>query len=280
MKEIQVFEIIEGIRKALLEMNIKSDEVLRRKMLDALVAEESEAGKEMLTQILENYVVAEERRLPLCQDTGMVMAEVRIGNGVVIKGGSLRRALDEGIRMAYREGYFRKSIIFDPFFGENTQDNTPGVYFFDWEEGDRLQIDLLVKGGGCDNITALGMLEPGSTPEEVERFILGELDRKASWACPPLIVGVGIGGNAAYALFLASRALSRPLGSLHPDPRYRELEEKWREDINRLGVGPQGVGGRITCLEVRIETYPCHIASFPVGLVCSCHVFRRKTLQW
>jgi fumarate hydratase subunit alpha len=280
VKEIQVFEIVEEVRKALLEINIKSDEVLRQKMLDALVAEESEAGKEMLTQILENYVVAEERRLPLCQDTGMVMAEVRIGNGVIIKGGSLRKALNDGIRMAYREGYFRKSVISDPFFGKNTQDNTPGVYFFDWEEGDHLQIDLLVKGGGCDNITALGMLEPGSTPEEVEQFILRELDRKASWACPPLIVGVGIGGNAAYALFLASRALSRPLGFLHPDPCYRELEKKWCEDINRLGVGPQGLGGRTTCLEVRIEAYPCHIASFPVGLVCSCHVFRRKTLQW
>jgi len=210
----------------------------------------------------------------------MVMAEIRVGSEVCVRGGSLRQALDEAIRLAYREGYFRKSIIADPFFGKNTQDNTPGVYFFEWVEGDHLEIDLLVKGGGCDNITTLGMLEPGSTPDDVERFILRELDRKAALACPPLVVGVGIGGNGAYALFLASRALSRPLGSSHPDPRYRELEKRWCEDINRLGIGPQGVGGRVTCLEVRIETYPCHIASFPVGLVCSCHVFRRKTLRW
>uniref|UniRef100_A0A7V3YG38 Fumarate hydratase n=1 Tax=Candidatus Caldatribacterium californiense TaxID=1454726 RepID=A0A7V3YG38_9BACT len=280
MKEIWVFDIVEKVKNALLEINIRSDAALRQKMLDALVAEESEAGREMLTQILENYVVAEERRLPLCQDTGMVMAEVRVGSEVSIRGGDLRQALDEAIRLAYREGYFRKSIIADPFFGKNTQDNTPGVYFFEWVEGNCLEIDLLVKGGGCDNITTLGMLEPGSTPDDVERFILRELDRKAALACPPLVVGVGIGGNGAYALFLASRALSRPLGSLHPDPRYRELEKKWCEDINRLGIGPQGVGGRVTCLEVRIETYPCHIASFPVGLVCSCHVFRRKTLRW
>lgn len=280
MKEVWVFDIVEEVRGALIEVNIQSDAALRQKMLNALTVEESEAGKEMLAQVLENYVVAEERRLPLCQDTGMVMAEVCIGSDVVIRGGNLREALDEGIRRAYREGCFRKSIISDPFFGKNTQDNTPGVYFFEWREGDCLEINLLVKGGGCDNITALGMLEPGSTPQDVERFILQELDRKASLACPPLVVGVGIGGNAVYALFLASRALSRPLGSLHPDPRYRELEQKWCEDINRLGIGPQGVGGRVTCLEVHIETYPCHIASFPVGLVCSCHVFRRKTLRW
>ncbi|MBC7218035.1 MAG: fumarate hydratase [Candidatus Caldatribacterium sp.] len=280
MREIWVFDVVEKVKEALIEMNIRSDDLLRQQMLNALVVEESEAGKEMLTQVLENYVVAEERRLPLCQDTGMVMAEVRIGNEVLIRGGSLREALDEGIRRAYREGFFRKSIISDPFFGRNTQDNTPGVYFFTLEEGDHLEIDLLVKGGGCDNITTLGMLDPGSTPDDVERFLLRELDKKASLACPPLVVGVGIGGNGAYALFLASRALSRPLGSSHPDPRYRELEKKWCEDINRLGIGPQGVGGRVTCLEVRIETYPCHIASFPVGIACSCHVFRRKTLRW
>ncbi|MGC8777927.1 MAG: fumarate hydratase, partial [Candidatus Caldatribacteriaceae bacterium] len=195
-------------------------------------------------------------------------------------GGGIREALDEGIRRAYERGYFRKSILSDPFFGKNTRDNTPGIYFFEMVRGDEFRIELLVKGGGCDNVTTLKMLEPGSTVEEVEQVVLQVLDEKAARACPPLIVGVGIGGSALYALFLAHRALARSLGSGHPDPRYRELEEKWLQDINGLGIGPQGMGGRVTCLEVRIEAYPCHIASFPVGIACSCHVFRKKTLWW
>jgi len=280
MKELEFQDIVQQVEKALQELNIISPQLLREKMLEALATEDNDLAREMLSQVMENYIVAEERNLPLCQDTGMVMAKVEKGEEVKVKGGSLRQALDEAIRRAYSNNYFRKSVISDPFFGKNTGDNTPGVYFFELQEGDSLRIDLLVKGGGCDNISSLGILEPGSEPEEVERFILQELDKKGGQACPPLVVGVGIGGNAPYALYLASRALSRPLGEFNPDPRYRELEEKWREDINRLGIGPQGVGGRITCLEVRIETYPCHIASFPVGLVCNCHVFRQKTLKW
>jgi len=280
MKVVQRDEIVRAVDRALWELNIFGGRGLREKKFWAWQEEESDLGKEMLSEILENYAVAEEKKLPLCQDTGMVMAEVIMGEEVRIEGGNIREALDEGIRRAYERGYFRKSILSDPFFGKNTHDNTPGVYFFDLVKGDKLQIELFVKGGGCDNITTLMMLEPGSSPEEVERALLKVLDQKAAQACPPLVVGVGIGGSALYALFLAHRALTRPLGSVHPDPRYRELEEKWLQDINKLGIGPQGVGGKMTCLEVRIETYPCHIASFPVGIACSCHVFRKKTLWW
>jgi len=277
---IRVEEIIQGVDRALLELNVRGSQGLPEKMFSALEREESALGREMLTEMIENYAVAEERKIPLCQDTGMVMAEIELGCDVYIEGGNIKEALDEAIRRAYGRGYFRKSMISDPFFGRNTQDNTPGLYFFDVVEGERLRIDLLVKGGGCDNVSTLEILEPGSTVEEVERFILRTLDRKAPLACPPIIVGIGIGGSALYALFLAHKALSRPLGSEHPDPRYRELEKRWLEKINNLGIGPQGVGGRVTCLEVRVATYPCHIASFPVALACSCHVFRQKTLWW
>ena len=280
MKVVKWDEVVQAVDRSLRELNIFGSRGLREKMFWAWQEEESDLGKEMLSEILENYAVAEEKKLPLCQDTGMVMAEVIMGEEVRIEGGNIREALDEGIRRAYERGYFRKSILSDPFFGKNTHDNTPGVYFFDLVKGDKLQIELFVKGGGCDNITTLTMLEPESSPEEVERVLLRVMDQKAAQACPPLLVGVGIGGSALYALFLAHRALTRPLGSVHPDPRYRELEEKWLQDINRLGIGPQGIGGKMTCLEVRIETYPCHIASFPVGIACSCHVFRKKTLWW
>jgi fumarate hydratase subunit alpha len=210
----------------------------------------------------------------------MIMAEVEIGIEVRVTGGTIQEALDEAIRRAYQKNYFRKSILADPFTGKNTGDNTPAVVFIRQSRGDGLNINLLVKGGGCDNVSALGMLTPGCSPDQIKNFILRELDKNASRACPPLIVGVGIGGNAVYALYLASLALARPLGTSHPDTRYRQWEEQWREEINRLGIGPQGVGGLVTCLEVRIESYPCHIASLPIGMVCSCHVFRQKKLVW
>lgn len=280
MKKITFEEIAERVEQALIEINIVASEALRQKMLQVLTDEEEKVAQEMVSQVLENYVVAEENRLPLCQDTGMVQAEVKIGHAVRIEGGSLKEAIAEGVRRAYQRAYFRKSIIADPFFGVNTRDNTPPVYFFDLAEGEGLEINLLVKGGGCDNISSLGVLNPGSSVEDLERFVLRELDRKAAQACPPLVVGIGVGGNAAYAMYLASRALSRPLGSKNPDPRYAQIEERMKEKINLLGIGPQGVGGKNTCLEVRIEVYPCHIASFPVGLVASCHVFRQKTLRW
>ncbi|MDK2896097.1 MAG: fumarate hydratase subunit alpha [Candidatus Atribacteria bacterium] len=280
MKVVIWDDIVQAVKTALLELNTTVPPELRQHMLRLLTEEENEISKEMVSEILENYEVAQEKKLPLCQDTGMVMAEVRVGDQLLVEGGTIRSGLDEAIRLAYREGYFRKSIVSDPFWGKNTEDNTPGVYFFDLMAGDSLEISLLVKGGGCDNITALGMLNPGDGPEEVEKYVLNELEKKAARACPPLVVGVGIGGNGAYALYLASHALARPLGQVNADRRYRELEEKWKQDINALGIGPQGVGGKNTCLEVRIESYPCHIASLPVGLVSSCHVFRQKTLKW
>lgn len=280
MKFISVEDLISRLENALVEMNIMCSEKLRNCMIEALTIEKSDSAREMLSEILENYVIAQEERLPLCQDTGMVMAEVTVGIEVTLLGGTFQEALDEAIRRAYQKSYFRKSILSDPLIGKNTGDNTPGIVFIQQTLGDELLINLLVKGGGCDNISALKMMTPGIAPDEIKKFILHELDKKASRACPPLIIGIGIGGNAAYALYLASRALGRPLGTSNRFEKYHQWEEQWRNEINQLGIGPQGVGGNVTCLEVHIESYPTHIASLPVGMVCSCHVFRQRTLSW
>ena len=280
MKYLLVEELIARLESALIEMNLQCSEILQKRMMEALVAEKSDSAREMLSEILENYVIAREERLPLCQDTGMVMAEVLMGIEVVMVGGTVQEALDEAIRRAYQKSYFRNSILSDPLIGENTGDNTPGIVFIQQIRGEELRINLLVKGGGCDNISALKMMTPGSTADEIKKFILQELDKNASRACPPLIIGVGIGGNAAYALYLASRALGRPLGTSNQKLPYRQWEEQWKNEINQLGIGPQGIGGNVTCLEVHIESYPSHIASLPVGMVGSCHVFRQKELTW
>jgi len=280
MKYLLVEELIARLESALIEMNLQCSEILQKRMMEALVAEKSDSAREMLSEILENYVIAREERLPLCQDTGMVMAEVLMGIEVVMVGGTIQEALDEAIRRAYQRSYFRNSILSDPLIGENTGDNTPGIVFIQQIRGEELRINLLVKGGGCDNISALKMMTPGSTADEIKKFILQELDKNASRACPPLIIGVGIGGNAAYALYLASRALGRPLGTSNQKLPYRQWEEQWKNEINQLGIGPQGIGGNVTCLEVHIESYPSHIASLPVGMVGSCHVFRQKELTW
>ncbi|HQK82432.1 MAG TPA: fumarate hydratase [Atribacter sp.] len=280
MKFISLEDLISRLESSLVEMNTKCSEKLQNCMIEALTKEKSDAAREMLSEILENYVIAQEECLPLCQDTGMVMAEVSMGIEVALTGGTFQEALDEAIRRAYQKSYFRKSVLTDPLIGKNTGDNTPGIVFIQQTHGDELQVNLLVKGGGCDNISALKMMTPGIAPDEIKKFILQELDKNASRACPPLIVGVGIGGNAAYALYLASRALGRPLGTPNHCKEYRQWEEQWKNEINQLGIGPQGVGGKVTCLEVRIESYPTHIASLPVGMVCSCHVFRQKKLSW
>ncbi|NLJ48324.1 MAG: fumarate hydratase [Candidatus Atribacteria bacterium] len=280
MEFILVEDLISRLETALVEMNIICSEKLRTCMMKALITEKSDSACEMLSEILENYVIAQEQRLPLCQDTGMVMAEVTVGIEVALVGGTFQEALDEAIRRAYKKNYFRKSILSDPLIGKNTGDNTPGIVFIQQTLGNEVHINLLVKGGGCDNISALKMMTPGTTPDEIKKFILQELDKNASRACPPLIVGVGIGGNAAYALYLASHALGRPLGVPNRYQEYRQWEEQWKNEINQLGIGPQGVGGNVTCLEVHIESYPTHIASLPVGMVCSCHVFRQKMLSW
>ncbi|NLJ37825.1 MAG: fumarate hydratase [Candidatus Atribacteria bacterium] len=280
MKFILVEDLITRLENALVEMNIICSEKLRNCMMEALAGEKNDSACEMLSEILENYVIAQERHLPLCQDTGMVMAEVTMGIEVVLVGGTFQEALDEAIRRAYQKNYFRKSILSDPLIGKNTGDNTPGIVFIQQSPGNELHVNLLIKGGGCDNISALKMMTPGTTPDEIKKFILYELDKNANRACPPLVVGIGIGGNAAYALYLASRALGRPLGVPNRDQTYRRWEEQWKNEINQLGIGPQGVGGNVTCLEVHIESYPTHIASLPVGMVCSCHIFRQKKLSW
>ncbi|HSV32428.1 MAG TPA: fumarate hydratase [Atribacteraceae bacterium] len=279
MKEIAWNDLVSRVAGALREMNIVPTPVLQQEM-ERVYVQETGPGRDMTGQILENYREAGRTGFPLCQDTGMVSMDVCLGTEVKITGGALVWALDEGIRQAYQTGWFRNSILSDPLFGTNTGDNTPGIYTFEIVPGEVFRIKLLVKGGGCDNLSSLAMLEPGSGSEGVEEFLCRVIREKAGQACPPLVVGVGIGGSAASVMHIATRALSRPLRSRHTDDRYRYLEDRWKEVVNRTGIGPQGIGGKTTCLEVRVEAKPCHIASVPVGIVASCHVFRQRELEW
>lgn len=279
MKYLSGEEIIPSLKNALKELNTTPPSCLTERLHIAW-QEEVGPAREMLFQILENHRIAVSQGLPLCQDTGVVTAHAEIGTDVVITGPPLSSLLDQAVREVYRESSFRSSMLSDPLFGENTKNNTPGVYTYEPLEGDTLKVTLLVKGGGCDNFSALAMLEPGSGFEKLEAFVLSVVHEKGARACPPLVLGIGVGGTGATVLSLATRALSRALGTVHPDSRYAALEKRVRSSINRSGIGPQGVGGKTTCLEVRIESGPCHIATFPVAMVASCHVFRRKVLTW
>ncbi len=279
MKYIEGEELVTEVKIALRELNISPLPELTERLSFAW-QEEDEPAREMLFQILENHRIAGFTGLPLCQDTGMVTAHVEIGNDIKIIGPPLPFLIDRAVRETYHENFFRGSIISDPLFGQHTGDNTPGMYTYEFTEGDIFRITLLVKGGGCDNLSALAMLEPGSGFDKVEEFVLSVVKEKGARACPPLILGIGLGGSGATVLSLASRALNRELGRVHPDSQYAALERRLCAKINRSGIGPQGVGGKTTCLEVRIENGPCHIATFPVAMVASCHLFRRSELSW
>lgn len=238
--------------------------------------EESPTGKEVLNKILENAQIAESDQVPLCQDTGFAVFFVELGQEVHIVGGDFVEAVNEGVRQGYKEGYLRKSIVSDPIERKNTGDNTPAVIYTDIVQGDGVKIIIAPKGGGSENMSEVKMLAPAAGIEGVKGFVIDRVLRSGANPCPPVVVGVGIGGTFDKCAQIAKRALLRPIGSKHPNPFYAELEEELLERINRLGIGPQGFGGRCTALAVHIEVHPCHIASFPVAVNMQCHVARHK----
>jgi len=256
---------------------------LGAEMLSALQAakqqEQSPLGQEILGLLLENAQVAADRRLPLCQDTGLAVVFVEIGQEVQIIGGGLTEAINRGVRQGYREGYLRCSVVSPLEPRVNTGDNTPAVIWYDLVPGSRLRIVVMPKGGGSENMGAAVMLEPSAGQAGVCRFVLETVDRAGANPCPPLVVGVGIGGNLEKAAYLAKHALLRPLGNAHPDPAIARLERELLAEINCLGIGPQGLGGRVTALAVHIETVPTHIASLPVAVNLSCHCFRHREVE-
>jgi fumarate hydratase subunit alpha len=244
---------------------------------DARQKEVSPVGQAVLDQILQNAEIAAQGELPLCQDTGLTVVFLELGQDVHITGGDLYEAINEGVRKGYQEGYLRKSVVERPFSARvNTKDNTPAVIHTEIVPGDKLKITVCPKGGGSENMSYLRMLSPAAGRQGVIDFVVNCVDRSGANPCPPIIVGVGIGGTIDWTTLIAKKALLRPVGQPHPDPEVAELEAEILERVNKLGIGPQGFGGRVTALAVHVETFPCHIASMPVAVNIQCHSARHK----
>jgi fumarate hydratase subunit alpha len=241
--------------------------------------EESTQGKTALAQCIENAQIAATDRIPICQDTGIANFFVAMGSSCTIEGGTLGDAINEGCRRGYRDGYLRSSLVADPVYDrKNTGDNTPAFIHLDLVEGEALSITVLPKGGGCENMSALRMLKPAEGEAGIIDFVVETVFRAGGNPCPPVVVGVGIGGSAEKSVLLAKKALLRDIGVHHPDGRYRNLEQELLLRINQCGNGPQGLGGIVTAFAVHIETYPCHIASLPVAVNLNCHAARKATV--
>ena len=247
---------------------------------DALLAgkekEESTIGKQILEQLEKNLEIAKESQIPICQDTGMTVVFLRIGQEVHIDGDFLEDAVNEGIRQGYAEGYLRKSVVSDPILRENTKDNTPGVIHYEIVPGDRLEITVAPKGFGSENMSRVFMLKPADGIEGVKQAVIQAVKDAGPNACPPMVIGVGIGGSFDKVALLSKQAMLRKIGSHHPDERYHALEDELLEKINSTGIGPAGYGGKTTALTLNIETLPTHIAGMPVAVSICCHVARHK----
>ena len=277
MRELDVREIKEAVKKLCMEANYEIPEDVLNGFKSAKLLEESETGKKVLDILIENSEIAKNEKVPYCQDTGMTVVFVEIGQEVKLVGGSIEKAINEGVAEGYTEGYLRKSVVSDPLFDrKNTGTNTPAVIHYKIVEGDKVKIIVAPKGGGSENMSRLKMLKPADGIEGVKKFVIETVSIAGANPCPPVIVGVGIGGNFELSALLAKKALLRPLGDRNPDPRYAKLEEELLQEINKLGIGPSGFGGRITALDVKIEWHPCHMATLPVAVNIQCHAARHK----
>jgi len=276
MREISTKDIIKAVKDMCIDANYNLGKDVEDALRKAYEREESPVGKATLSQILENVEISKQGEFPMCQDTGTAVVFVDMGDQVCIKDGNLFEAINEGVRQGYKEGYLRKSILADPIERKNTKDNTPAVIHLDIVKGDKLKIVCAPKGGGSENMSEVKMMKPADGVEGVKDFVIDMVKRSGSNPCPPIIVGVGIGGSFEKCAEMAKRALLRPIGSKHPNPFYADLEAELLEKVNKSGIGPQGFGGTQTALAVHVETYPCHIASFPAAVNINCHVARHK----
>lgn len=277
MREIQCSEIVEAIQEMCIEANHYLSPDMRRVMDDAAKTEESELGRQILNQLEENLEIAAKDRIPICQDTGMAVVFMKVGQGVHVTGGCLTDAVNEGVRRGYTEGFLRKSVVKDPILRENTRDNTPAVIHYEIVPGDTIAITVAPKGFGSENMSRIFMLKPADGIEGVKDAVVTAVSDAGPNACPPMVVGVGIGGTFEKCAMLAKKALTRDLDQKPETPYVRELEEELLSRINGLGIGPGGLGGRKTALAVNVETYPTHIAGLPVAVNICCHVNRHVT---
>ncbi|MDO5716984.1 MAG: fumarate hydratase [Tissierellia bacterium] len=277
MKQVHCDEITKAVKQMVVDINFVLPRDVMHSLEDNYAKEKWVLAKETLETIIENAKLAEEKSIPMCQDTGMVVVFVTMGQEVHIEGGYIEDAINEGIRQGYEEGYLRKSVVKDPLQRENTKDNTPGVINYQIVPGDTLEIMVAAKGFGSENMSRQKMLRPADGVDGVIDFVVEAARLAGPNACPPIVMGVGIGGTFDRSGLLAKKALMRSLESYHPDPFYKELEMELERRVNELGIGPQGFGGRTTCLRVLIETYPTHIAGLPVAVNINCHATRHET---
>lgn len=277
IRTISVDKITENIKEMCIEANHFLSPDMDTVMKAAVDKEESPLGKQILTQLQENLKIAGEDMIPICQDTGMAVIFMEIGQDVHLEGGSLEEAVNEGVRQGYTEGFLRKSVVKDPLIRENTKDNTPAVIHYEMVPGDEVKITVAPKGFGSENMSRVFMLKPAEGIEGVKNAVLTAVRDAGPNACPPMVVGVGIGGTFEKCAILAKKALTRDAGSHSEIPYVKEMEEELLEKINDLGIGPGGLGGRVTALAVNINTYPTHIAGLPVAVNICCHVNRHRT---
>ncbi len=274
IRTISTEEITANIREMCIEANHYLSLDMGKALKEAADAEQSPLGKKILCQLEENLVIAGDEMIPICQDTGMAVVFVEVGQEVHFQGGVLEDAINEGVCQGYRDGFLRKSVVGDPILRENTNDNTPAVIHYSLVAGDQVKLTLAPKGFGSENMSRVFMLKPADGIQGVKRAILTAVEDAGPNACPPMVVGVGIGGTFEKCALLAKQALLRPVDGYSQIPYIRELEEEMLQAINQLGIGPGGLGGTITALAVNINTYPTHIAGLPVAVNICCHVNR------
>ena len=277
MREFPVSQLTDVIERLCIEANTYLPEDVRCAIENCRAAEDGSIAQGVLDKIIENYGIADRDAVPICQDTGVACVFLEIGQDVHFVGGDLREAVDEGVRRGYTNGYLRKSVVRDPLQRVNTGDNTPAMLYTEIVPGDQITVTVAPKGFGSENMSNLVMLKPSAGLQGVKDVILKTVETAGPNPCPPMVIGVGIGGTFDKAALLAKKALMRPLGSHHPDPFYAELETEMLEKVNALGIGPQGFGGRSTALGLNIETMATHIAGMPVAVNINCHVTRHKT---
>lgn len=279
MREVNVDKVTENIKEMCIEANHFLTDDMKKVFKNAVASEKSPLGKQVLNQLNENLDIAANDMIPICQDTGMAVVFINVGQDVHFTGGNITDAINEGVRQGYVEGFLRKSVVNDPIIRENTKDNTPAVIHYNIVPGDKVDITVAPKGFGSENMSRVFMLKPADGIEGVKDAILTAVKDAGPNACPPMVIGVGIGGTFEKCALLAKKALTRNVEEESPVPYVRELEKKMLEKINKLGIGPGGLGGTQTALAINIETYPTHIAGLPVAVNMCCHVNRHAHRQ-
>lgn len=276
MREVNVEKIVEAVKELCIESNYFLGNDIKKGLEESIEKESYPLANDVLKKIYLNADIAKNEKMPICQDTGMACVFVELGQDVHVVGGNLEDAINDGVRRGYEEGFLRKSVVADPLHRVNTKDNTPAVIYYDIVKGDKIKITVAPKGFGSENMSRIAMLKPSDGVEGVKKFILETVENAGPNPCPPMVIGVGIGGTFDKAAYLAKKALLRPIDEFSSIEFYKNLEEELLEEINKLGIGPQGFGGRTTALGLNIEVYPTHIAGLPVAVNINCHATRHK----